>query len=304
MMARTKLASAAVVFALTGAWCAANAAPITLLQLEASTDGRTWSEAVRLPREGGRVLLRASVSFVTDDDSSPLGFAGLTWQPTISNWNERGDRLLPWADRGTNLTGGSVPNVLGSSGPFGRIIPFAATGPGTSDPYVGHSNQVRGSNYLRLARSSITNWVGEGATTGTNAFNNFNGSGGLSTWQKSWSNVTSVDPRFVSETRDLLILKLGIEVAPGEGRVLRFDAPLEGMTRNSLTGRREASWFANQADNFGQIKGNVVVRPATILVVPTAGTGVWLAVGVGIACRRRRESAARVGLVTPLSLRG
>lgn len=261
---------------------------LTLLRLQASLDGRTWSETVRVPESGGRVLLRAAVSFVSTTSAAPLGFAGLTWQPTLSNWRDASDTLLTWSDRGNNTTGGSVPDVPGINGPFGRIVPFAASGPSSSDPYRGHVQTIDGTRYLRLARSSISNWIGEGATTGTNAFNNFNGSGGLFTWQKSWGNVSSRDPRFAPESSDRVILKLGIDLRPGHGRTLVFDAPLDGMSRNSATGAREASWFADQTDNFGQIKGGVVVRPATIIVVPAAGTVPTLGL-LGLLVRRRRR---------------
>lgn len=288
---RVRATAAAVLVSIAGLSRDAPAEHITILNLRASLDGHTWTDRVFLPRDGGRVILRASVSFVSLTPAAPLGFAGLTWQPTLSGWNDGTDAILPYADRGTNINGGSVPDVGGLNGPFGRLIPFAATGPTASDPYSGHVNVVSGVPYLRIARSSITNWVGEGASSGTNAFNNFNGSGGVHTWQKSWANVSARDPRFASDISDRAILKLGIDIGGGPARSIIFDAPLNGMSRNSATGEREASWFAGQIDNFGQIKGRVVVRPATIIVVPAPGAGIAATVVVLVATCRRRRSA-------------
>ncbi|MBS0197119.1 MAG: hypothetical protein JSR77_10205 [Planctomycetes bacterium] len=248
-------------------------AAVTVLSLQVSTDGLAWSDRVQVnPSEAARVLMRATVTFVGDGEASPLGFATLMWQPVISGWNDARDEVLPWANRGTNTTNGSVPDAPGIDGPFGRISPFAAVGPAAGDEYRNHTHVIRGTPYLRLARVAITNWVGEGPTSGTNAFNNFNGSGGIASSQKAWSNVGVRDPIFSTATGQVPLLKLGLNIAGGVGRTLVIDAPQEGMTRNSITGAREAAWFANQTDNFGQIKTPVRVEQARIIVIPSSAT--------------------------------
>ncbi len=270
MSSRVYIAAAAV--SALFAPCATGAA-VTVLSLQVSTDGLAWSDRVQVnPSDAARVLMRATVTFVGDGEPAPLGFASLTWQPVISGWNDARDEVLPWANRGTNTTNGSVPDAPGMDGPFGRISPFAAVGPATGDEYRNHTHVIRGIPYLRLARVAITNWVGEGPTSGTSAFNNFNGSGGLASSQKSWNNVGIRDPIFSTATSQVPLLKLGLNIAGGAGRTLVIDAPQEGLTRNSMTGEREAAWFANQTDNFGQIKTAVRVERARIYVIPSPAT--------------------------------
>ena len=152
-----------------------------------------------------------------------------------------------------------------SSG-FGRIVPFASSGATTSDPYRGHTQVFSGVNYLRIARSTVTNWVGQGLTIGTSAANNFNGAGGMICAQKPFSLVVQgTDPPFNPTISNVVLAKfamtLGSDLTP---RTLVIGAPTAGMSRNTTTGAREASWFASNSDNFGTIKGAVQVTDASI----------------------------------------
>lgn len=258
------------------------------LNMQVSTDGVSWSSAANAA-PGATVQVRGVMNFVQTGTTTPTGFASLTWQPTVSNWTAA-DTLQAFADRGNNTNGGSVLDTPGMPAPYGRISPFGSTGPTSSDPYRGHVQSNAGTNYLRIARTTITNWVGEGATTGTSASNNFNGSGGLANVQKSFGLVNpTVDPPFNSNITNVVLFKFAVTMSgDGAARVLTIGAPTEGMSRNATTGAREAAWFSSNADNFGALKAEVAVGTATISVVPAPGALALLGLGGLVVGRRRR----------------
>lgn len=258
------------------------------LNMQVSTDGVNWSSATNAA-PGSTVQIRGVMSFIQTGTATPVGFASLSWQPTVSNWTAA-DSLVAFADRGNNTNGGTVLDTPGNPAPYGRITPFGSTGPTTSDPYRGHVQANAGTNYLRIARTTITNWVGEGATTGTSASNNFNGSGGLACVQKSSGNVNpSIDPPFNANINNVVLFKFAVTMSGDTAaRVLTIDAPTAGMSRNATTGAREAAWFSSGADNFGGIKAAVEVGTASISVVPAPGALALLGLGGLVVGRRRR----------------
>lgn len=260
-------------------------AQITQMDVETSLDGVSWSGGNRAVNPGTTVQFRYKVSFnANGTTATPTGFAALTFQPTVSNWGT--DTLNAFAVSGNNTNGGAVTEA---SGQFGRIIPFAASGATTSDPYRGHVQTVSGTQFLRIARTTITNWVGQGLTSGTSAANNFNGAGGLVTVQKGFSLVTATDPAFNPAIANVVLAKFSLTLSnDGAARTLVISAPTEGMSRNSTTGAREASWFASNTDNFGSIKAAVSVADASLTVVPAPGALALLGMGGLLAARRRR----------------
>ncbi len=239
-------------------------AQITRMQVETSLDGLSWSSDHRVVVPGTTLLFRYKVSFdANGTTATPTGFANLTFQPTVSGWQAGQDALLPFAASGNNTNGGAVPESSG----FGRIIPFASTGATTSDPYRGHTQLFSGVNYLRVARTTITNWVGQGFTSGTSAANNFNGAGGLACVQKGFSLVTTADPTFNPAIGNVVLARFAVTLSSDQSpRTLVFSAPTVGMTRNATTGAREASWFASNTDNFGSIRAAVQVTDASVTV--------------------------------------
>ena len=239
-------------------------AQVTRLIVETSLDGVSWVSGTRGAPAGSTLQFRYVVTFdPSGTTQAPIGFAALTFQPTVSNWST-GETLAAFATTGNNLNGGSVSD---SSGLFGRIIPFAATGPTTTDPYRGHTQAVSGVNYLRLARTTITNWIGVGATSGTSAANNTNGAGGVVCVQKGVNALNTSDPAFNGSISGVVLAKFGMTLsADTSPRTLVFDAPLGGMSRNTTTGVREASWYSSTSDLVGTIKGAVAVTPAEVFV--------------------------------------
>ncbi|MEY3229914.1 MAG: hypothetical protein RL689_1, partial [Planctomycetota bacterium] len=267
---RPKAAFARVLasIACTTGCVSASMAQVTRVVVETSVDGVTWSNNPRTVNPGANVQVRYKVSFdPAGTTATPAGFASVTFQPTISNWITGQDTLSPFAASGNNTNGGSVTEA---SGLFGRITPFASTGPVASDSYRGHVQTVGGVTYLRIARTTITNWIGQGLTSGTSAANNFNGAGGLACVQKGFSLVTANDPPFNPATADIVVAKFGLTISSAiQSRTLVADAPTAGFSRNPTSGAREGSWFASNTDNFGSIKAAAGVSPATIIV----GTG-------------------------------
>lgn len=286
MLRGNRLGRVACVLLMAGCAAAGAKAQTTRLDVQTSVDGINWAGGNRSVLPGTTVSFRFSVSFVSNGTTTPYGFALLTFQPTISNVTAS-DTLRPFAANGNNSNGGSVLDT--PNGSFGRIRPFASTGATTSDPYIGHRQTVGGTNYLRIARSLITRWVGEGPTAGTAAANNFNGAGGLACVQKGASLVGSSDPAFNPQISNLVLVKLALTLGTSTDlRSLTIDAPTLGMNRSSATGAREAAWFSSATDNFGMIKTPIQVNSATVTVVPAPTSIGVLFMGAAAMVRRRR----------------
>ncbi|MEI7658591.1 MAG: immunoglobulin domain-containing protein [Phycisphaerae bacterium] len=239
-------------------------AQVTRMAIETSLDGVTWAGGTRAVPAGTTVQFRCVVTFdPAGTTQSTVGFASLTFQPTLSNWTTS-DALAAFATVGNNTNGGSVPD---SPGQYGRISPFAATGPTTSDPYRVHLQSNASINYARLARTTITNWIGVGPTSGTAAANNFNGAGGVACVQKSFGSVGPSDPPFNSNVSGVVLAKFAFTLSSDTtARQLQITVPNDGMSRNATTGAREASWYASNSDLLGSVKTSVVVSPAVVEV--------------------------------------
>jgi len=283
--------------AVAGLAAAANAQ--SLLNLQVSLDGVNWSDNVEVNAGSGEtanVLMRAQISYT---GSLPaVGFASLTWQPVFGNVRSGVDSVNPFADRGNNGNGGAIElDASPMDGPFGRTIPFGATGPSGTQFYtaIAHSGGSGGApagNWLRISRNDVTRWMGTGPTTGTGAVNNFNGAGGVACVQKSPGNVGVTDPAFQEGITDITIFQICLTVGgvgQGETHEISVGAPTDGMSRDSASGVRQASWFsAMSGDNSGSTKGAVEVDGASITITPAPGALALLGLGGLIAGRRRR----------------
>jgi hypothetical protein len=273
----------------------------TELMFQVSLDGTNWSSRIAilpLPGVATPVLMRAKVRYIPGlGEPMPIAFASLTWQPVFSNVRVATDRILPFAARGNNLTGGAV--TLDSTpldGPFGRLSPFAGTGPSTSQSYVVHTHTAGSGgapegNFYRIARNDVTRWMGTGPTNGTAAVNNFNGAGGVSSVQRLAGRTPS-DPA-VSYDLEPVLLQMGIVFESNvamDTRVVGIGAPVEGMSRSPTTGVRQASWVRDLLDTTGLIKGNVIVDGAEIMILPAPGVAgvIMFAAGMVGMVRRRR----------------
>jgi hypothetical protein len=278
-----------------------HAESISRLTLQASLDGVNWSDDVTFNpnlETSRRVLVRALMTWVGDGTSpTPVGFASLTWQPVFMNVRSN-DTIAGFANQGNNNTGGGV--TLDNSpldGPFGRVLPFAATGPTGLSSYSVHTH-TEGSDgaplgrHYRIARNDINRWMGTGPTSGTGGVNNFNGSGGLATVQREAAAATPAVP-FVTQINQIVIAQFGLDVgllAPGETSVINFDAPQAGLSRDPITGQSRALWFGALSDSFGTVATRVEVQNANINLVPAPHALVTLGVMAGAMRRRQRKS--------------
>ncbi len=269
----------------------------TNLKYEVSYDGVIWAaQAAAMP--GERLLVRASATYVANDATAlPTGFAFLTFQPTISNVSNT-DEVAPFSNRGNNTNGGSVQlDATPIDGPFGRVSPFAATGPNSTQFYRAHyhtngSGGAPAGSYLRIARNDISNWMGNGVTNGTAAVNNFNGTGGLALVQKARQFVNpATDPAFRSGFQSIVLFQFALTLGDTSrpGNVMIISTPLSGFGQTQSDGLRRASWFASDVDTSGSLKTSLSVTDARITFVPAPGGVAGFAVILaGWATRRKR----------------
>jgi hypothetical protein len=282
----SRIAAGIITMALAGQ---ARATLVSQMDIQVSRDGLNWSTSLTA-FSGETIQFRTAITFRGDGTTAtPVGLASLNFQPVIRNVDST-DSLAAFANRGNNTNGGSVTYTAGTGVPFGRISPFGATGPTTTDPYVAHRQIVSGINYLRIARNTITNWVGIGVSTGTGAANNFNGAGGLAIAQKAEAFRSSSDPLFNNSITGVILFKAGIQVGSSPSvRTLVIDAPLESMRRDSTTGARFAAWFESTTDAYGRIHADMAVNQASIFVLPAPGSCALVAASGLLAARRRRS---------------
>jgi hypothetical protein len=220
----------------------------------------------------------------TAGTARPIGLASLSFQPTVSSWIAGSDSVLPFATTGTNNSGGAVLDVAGMNAPYGRIVPFAFTGPATSNPYFVHEQQIDGVSSARIALASADLWPSAATTSASSAE-------GITCEQRAYLNVTDSDPYFAAATRQVVVFKFAISLDPSRGpRTLRIDAPEMGLSRNWQTGAPEASWYSSLTDTYGRTKAPIDVHGAAIVVIPQGSVFVQGLLGMcAIATRRRRS---------------
>lgn len=258
----------------------------TLLDFQVSTDGQNWGEQVRV--DGSTpvtVQIRAAVSFLASvSGQRPLGLASINFQPTLSHWDPTRDRVRPFASWGENLTGGAVLDIGGSATAFGRIIPFAMTGPTESNPYAVHVQQYNGVSSMRLALRSASQWPSP------TSLENSNGTDGIACVQRAFGNLTPQDPFFSTRITQVIVFKYAVTVDPNTGpRSLTVDAPDSSLSRNWQTGVREAAWYSSLTDTYGRIKSEISVDGAQIRVIPgPSAAGLAAILCLATPLRRRR----------------
>lgn len=199
----------------------------TLLRFEARhfdpSNNTGWgSEIVAVP--GNHIEVRAVVSYI---GAAPVVALGqITFQPLLSNW-ALDDSLITYGTgtmqigpTGSNITTppGWVPDVPGA---YGRITPWAAGTYTTSNFLRGHMHinpDGTGTNYLRIARADVTNWIGVGPTSGEAAINNTTGGGGVGINQGTiGAGRAANQPPQVLGTQNLIVFKFGFVLGNGDG---------------------------------------------------------------------------------------
>lgn len=264
---------------------------------DASTN-EGWASAIDI-EPGTRIEVRALVSYVGTGTVGGLG--QIVFQPVLSNWTSV-DTLLTNGLLGiVGPTGGLGPiggtrstpigTVADQPGLYGRITPWGANATTTSSFLRGHTGTGTASGLLRIAQSHITNWVGEGATSGATANNNVNGGGGVSIAQIASVSRTSSDPAFSTATQDIVVFKFSVTLGfPGYDRMLRIDTPADGFNRVLASGQYVPNirWFASENEATPSVQSAAYAVPAFVTMIPTPGA-LWLAGAGAVAMGRRRR---------------
>jgi hypothetical protein len=251
---------------------AAIATAQTRLEYQVSLAGQeNWFSSIDVT-PGTSVDIRARVSYV--GAQTALGLGSVIFQPTISNW-------------GVADTYYAVPSVgMSVDGPgiYGRIAPYPRSNGNTSQSYVGHVNNVSGTNYLRIALPPITSWFGGTGNTAA-------GSGVLiGQINRDVVNRPVNHPPFSGLLSDVVVFKFKVTIgASSPLRTLTVNTPTIGFGNyESSTGLRNGNWFANYTEPVGSIEAAAFATQAFIHIVPSTGTCTLLIAGA-LAARRRRK---------------
>ncbi|MFA6044442.1 MAG: PEP-CTERM sorting domain-containing protein [Phycisphaerales bacterium] len=286
------------IVAVAGLALAANAQDVnTQLKYEVSTDGTNWSSSLNVA-PGTSVQVRALLSYIGPGTAAGIG--QVIFQPVVSNWTAA-DSLLTTAgtpgNMGVGPVGGTRSNPIGTvsdqPGVWGRITPFGAAAYNTSTYLRGHIGTGTAAGLLRIARADVTNWIGEGATSGALAANNWNGGGGVNIGQIANPSRLSTDPAFDSRSSNVVVFKFGFTVSSATAiRTLGITTPAAGIGRQTAAGatygQQNARWFASTTEVSSSLTGAVQTIDAAINVVPAPASLALLGLGGLVATRRRR----------------
>lgn len=272
----------AAFLAAAGASSTASAVVNTSIVFQVSSDGVNWSTRVE-PIPGQTISVRALVSYT--GTAAPIGLASLVFQPTMSNALST-DVVAPFINGGVGSNTSTPPGVIQPSDTvnFGRVSPWGRSATSSTSALRGffHTNPVGdGVNYLRIAQSQVTSWIGGQGNT--------SGGSGVNIAQLSDVGRTTSDPAFNSSLSNIYIFKWGVTVGAGHFEDMVIDAPLGGFGNvNTTTFDREVYWFANMNEATGSIRGTATVTTA-VIGIPAPTPLALLGLGGLLAGRRRRR---------------
>jgi uncharacterized protein (TIGR03382 family) len=229
------------------------------LVFETSLDGTTWAGGTRDIVVGAtptRVEVR--VRAVLQNPSGIIGFAGLTFQPTLTNWTAADSRVAFTTSDGSGTTN--------APGNFGRIFPFSGSGMRSDSASGLLTSFVDGGNTLRFA--------GANAVTATT-----NRAWGVASNQLT-QNIAGTN--FAPGT-DVVIFKYGVDISGSAERTLVASVPLDNINLTRMT------WYTTPAGgSFQAPMTQAQVINAGIHVVPTPASLALLGLGGLVIGRRRR----------------
>lgn len=222
-----------------------------------SDDQQTWSQRAEV-QPGQQVIFRIRMQLL-NPTTDILGFGGMTYQPTISNWRPLFDTLP------------DLSEVIRDFPPYdqhGRLSPFNSVGQGSSSASGQITTFVDPGNILRIAGANCTSIT-------TNLV-----------WGVNSAQLTAqlAGTRFVSGT-DVTVFKTAITLGnSGEERTLILNAPMEGIRGPTAT------WFRtpNGTNSFVYRMTPNDIVPAEIHVIPTPGVLTCLA-AIAFRTRQRRS---------------
>jgi hypothetical protein len=231
----------------------------TRISFEASNDHEaSWHDAVTA-RPGDLVVLRMRIQMV-DPSPNILGLAGLTTQPTLTNW------LPTSGDTATPFTNALGQGVLDEPGNHGRLIPFdgAPMGPGSNPGLPTAFNDPGGT--LRFAGANAIT-----PTTNLSWGMNMNQRGG---------------DAFLYST-NVLTFKYAFTLGSNGSSPRTLVA---SMSASHVQNSRVTWWISQTGANsyLYTLTQNDII-PATITVIPTPAALTVLAIIGVLPIRRRRD---------------
>lgn len=235
-------------------------AQTTSLIFEASRDfGVSWhTDLDALPNDVIVVQVRVGLS----GTSTVLGLAGVTFQPTLTNWNS-GDSVLPF----------DVPCDFPPfcDTPPGRVWPFSSSGMNSASASGILTSHLDPGNVLRFA--------GANAVTPTTNL----------AWGVSCGQVPlSIGGTNFRAGTDPVIFRYGVRLSPTnpDPRDLLASVPVQYIVQ------QRGSWYRTNAGTQSLLAPitNDTITPATIHVVPSPFSAVPL-LALPIFASRRRRSA-------------
>lgn len=258
------------ILAVAGLAAAASAQSTNVVQ-EVSLNGNDWGSTVTAA-PGSTVYVRVRVQLT---GATALGLAGITHQPTLSNWNAAGgdtrvdftatgldNQCPPGAQTEAGFVGRHVAGTPATN--TGRIFPFGSAGMNATSASGLLTSHVDGGNLLRFAGSKAT-----AATT-----------------NPAWGvNSAQLTPQlngscFVTGL-NVVVFRYAITVGATHG-----SATLE--TGMAAVSQNRGTWFLNAA---GTQTLNATIGTVTnaSIVIPTPGALALLGLG-GLAVSRRRRA--------------
>src|SRR5262245_38547504 len=273
--------------AVAGMSVAANAVVNTSIVFQTSADGTNWFGGSHDYTEGTQVMSRALVTYT--GTGTPFGLASFVFQPTVSNALST-DSMSAFINGGVGsntstplgvLVGGQLTDTTS----FGRVSPWGRSATASSSAIRGffqNNPNGDGINYIRIAQSQVTAWIGGPGNT--------SGGSGVNIAQLSNVGRTTNDPAFNSSLSSIYVFKFGIQtdITADPARFMVVDAPLAGFgNRNTTSGDREVYWWGDMNEASGSIRGTAIVTTATISFIPAPASLALLGLG-GLAARRRR----------------
>lgn len=292
--------------AVAGLALVATAQQSTTLKYEVSLDGVNFSSSVNaLPGQTVEVRVRAILN------NAPANYVGslgqIIYSPVVSNW--QGGGFTGNGAGGDNVsvqTQGAITNAIGpfggarstpvgmvanAPGSYGRIDPFAAASNSSTSYYRGFVGTGSNAGLMRISQAQITNWIGVGATSGSNSLNNVSGRGGIVSGAIGPGTRNASDTPFVSGT-DLAIFRFAITLSSSTNvRTLGITTPQAAIGKrlvSGVPGAIDAYWWANATGNDQLITTTVDVMDGAINVVPTPASLALMGLGGLLVARRRR----------------
>lgn len=252
-----KLLPAAVLVIAGTSFASLARAQNTQLVFQASADaGQSWHDRVDVV-PGTNVIIRLRVRLINLGTNTVLGLAGITLQPTLSNWNAATDTRRPFL---TESDGSGVPEFPESN--LGRIFPFASAGMSTHAASGVLTSHVDPGNILRFAGANCI-------TPSTNL-----------AWGVGLGQIPTL--LGIREGIDMVVFRYGVRVAGDAERTLMASVNVSDILQ------QRANWYRNlggAGNLFAPIGDNVV--PATIHVIPAPAALPFLL--LTLAASRRRS---------------